>query len=82
MKEKPTTVDTESLTMSAVWLDSMKYIIQDMLDDYFEKFNSDEHSDVWRIAHEFNRNRARTETLFLLLKQVSDEFESCNISAY
>jgi hypothetical protein len=82
LKAKPTAIDTENLIMSAVYLDSMSYIIQEMLEDYFEKFDSSDNSDIWRIAYEFNHNRARVETLFLLLRQISDEFKKCNITAY
>lgn len=79
---KPQTINVENLTMSAIWVDSMLYIIQDMLEEYFERYNSSDNHDVWRIAYEFNHNRARAETLWLLLMQISKDFKENEIPLF
>lgn len=83
MNSKDTnTVNKEDLIGSAVALDSMEYIIQDIREDFFDKFSTASNEDVYRIIYEFSRYRAKMNVVDLLFQQIRNEFKENNITAY
>lgn len=81
-KPESNTVDKDKLIGSAVALDSMEYIIQDIREDFFDKFSPTTEEDVYRIIYEFSRYRAKMNVVDLLFQQIRDEFKANKITAY
>ena len=83
MNSKDTnTVNRDNLIGSALAIDAMKYIIWEMQDGYFEKFNCEDEQDSFRILYNFKHNRARMAIISLLLNRIIDEFKENKITCY
>jgi len=57
------TIDKDDLCELAKAVEIMRYVIQGITEDFFNKFNGENKDDGWKIAWEFNRNRARAAIL-------------------
>ncbi len=75
-------VDKDELIGAAVALDSARYIIQDLQEDFFDCYNSSSDDDKWRILHEFNRGRAKMAVLSHLIYEISQAFKHNKIHGY
>lgn len=75
-------VDKDELIGSAIAIDSAKYIIQELLEDFFECFNPQDEDDQFRIIYEFPRHRAKANVLLMLLNQIRNEFKENKITCY
>ena len=81
-KPESNTVDKDKLIGSAVALDSMEYIIQDIREVFFDKISPTTEEDVYKIIYEFSRYRAKANVLIMLLNQICNEFKANKITAY
>ena len=63
-------------------LDAMEYIIQDIREDFFDKFSTATAEDTYRIIYEFSRYRAKMNVIDLLFQEIKREFSKNNITAY
>lgn len=61
-------------------IDSMRYIDQEISDDFFEKFDPENEKDSCHICYEFRRARAKVAALSELLWQVEKDFEGLGIT--
>lgn len=75
------TIDICDLTETAYLIDSAEYLIQEMQDDFFDKYNRNK-DDELSILAEFNRYRAHMNTIAVLFRQVSKSFANLGITAY
>jgi len=76
-------VDIDNIFEAAIKLDSMRYIMQDILEGFFEKFNPDNmKEDLIGIRIEFPRNRAKANVILDYLHRLSVIFEENGIIAY
>ena len=76
------TINKDNLIGSALAIDAMEYILQDIQEDYFDKFNVKNEKDNFSIIYEFNRNRAKIAVISLLLNQIKNEFKENKITCY
>lgn len=76
------TIDKDELIGAAVNLDSVLYLMQDIIEDYFCKFNPDSDEDKFAILYEFSRYRAFTQAVYELLYSISKDFENNGITPY
>ena len=58
------TIDKDDLTGIAVMVDCLRYTVQELQDDFFERYDSKNKEQEKYIAWEFNRNRARAEIVY------------------
>jgi hypothetical protein len=77
--KKSDVVCKDNLIGSAVALDTIEYIMQDMQEEYFDKF--DKHNKDW-IVWEFARNRARMNAIVTLFREIRAEFDENGITVY
>ncbi|MEE0930393.1 MAG: hypothetical protein UIM53_05290 [Acutalibacteraceae bacterium] len=75
-------IDKDRLIDVALCVDSISYILQDVDEDFFAKFNSRDKEDILSIAWEFNRNRAKINAIVLLLNKVQKVLEKNEITAF
>lgn len=70
----------DTLTLVAYLIDSADYILQDVQEDYFERYDNGCSDDKLYIVHEYNRNRAKTATLRIIVDQIQQALNSAEIS--
>lgn len=75
-------IDKDNLTDIALCIDSISYILQDVDEEYFAKFDSRDKEDILSIAWEFNRNRAKINAIVHLLNEVQEVLEENEIIAF
>ncbi len=63
-------------------IDSINYLVQEITEEYFEKFNSGDKEEWLCIAWEYNRNRAKMAAVFELIFLCTKELERLNIEVY
>lgn len=63
-------------------IDSISYLVQDVVERYFERFNVDNKEDHFGITWEYNRNRAKMEAVQELLFLCNEELEKLGIDVY
>lgn len=83
MDEQKTAITKEAkdeLTFSAFLLDQAQYIMQDVMERFFELLNSDNSEDLVKIVWEFKRNRARCRTVFRCICDIAEEFERLGLT--
>jgi hypothetical protein len=78
--KKSNMVCKDNFICSAVALDAIEYISQDIQLEYFDKFN--EHNNNLEIVLDFARNRARMNAIVTLLGEIRAEFNKNGITAY
>ena len=81
-KRESNTVDKDELIGSAIAIDAAGYILQDIVEDFFDHFNPQNEGDHFKIIYEFSRYRAKANVLIMLLNQISTEFKANKITAY
>ena len=69
------TINKDNLIGSSLAIESMAAILQDIQEDYFDKFNVKNEKDNFSIIYEFNRNRAKINAISVLLNEVYKEFK-------
>ncbi len=82
MNSKDQNVDKDNLTGSAIAIDAAEYIIQDILEDFFDCYNPAVKDDQFRILYEFPRCRAKANVLLMLLNQIRNDFKENKITCY
>ena len=75
-------IDKDKLTDIALCIDSISYILQDVDDKYFAKFDSRDKDDWLSIAWEFNHNRAKINAIVHLLDRVQEVLKENEITAF
>lgn len=75
-------IDKDELTESAVLLDSVMYLMQELTENYFTKLNPNKSKDAFGIAWEFERYRAVTQAIYELIFRIQKDFEKNNITPY
>lgn len=81
-KPESNTVDKDELIGSAIAIDAAGYIMQELMEDFFESYNPQNEGDHFKIIYEFSRYRAKANVLIMLLNQISNEFKANKITAY
>lgn len=81
-KTNKNTLHQDDFIGSAIAIDSAQYIIQDLMEDFFDCFNPQDKEDQFRIVYEFPRYRAKANVLLMLLNEICKEFESNNVTVY
>lgn len=80
MNNTDNVIDKDELIGVAVNLDSILYLIQDITEDYFTRFNPDSSKDISSILWEFSRNRAKA--IYDLLIKMQRTFNDNEITPY
>lgn len=81
MDYKATTIAyADALGRIAYIMDSMNYILQDVQEGYFEKYDPERADGHKGIVWEFPRNRAKTAALSLLMEQIQQALGEVGIS--
>lgn len=75
-------IDRDELTGAAANIDSVLFILQEVVDDYFEKLDAKDESCRFSILWDWARYRAYTHAAYLLLNSVKKDFEKNHITAY
>ena len=60
-------------------VDYLRYTVQELQEDFFEKYDSENKESVKYIAWEFNRNRARAEIIFHSLWDIEQELNKLGV---
>ena len=74
------TVNKDDLSELAKYIEVMRYTIQEVVEDYFDKLDSKDEHDSFGILWDFNRNRARVEIISNYLLQSQELLEKQGIS--
>ena len=74
------TIDKDDLCELAKAVEIMRYTIQDIVEEFFDKYNSGNDADHFGIVWEFNRNRARTALLWDYLLQMENMLKQFDIT--
>ena len=74
------TVEKDDIYRLAKAVEIMRYIVQEIEEDFFDAYNPSNKDDHWRIAHEFRRNRAKTEILADNLREIEEELKKHDIT--
>lgn len=82
VKENNNMVDKDNLVGVVRSIDAINYLLQDLTEDYFEKFDSSKKEDIYNIAWEYNRHRAKTNAIQELIWGIEKTFEKYNITCY
>lgn len=82
MNNKDNVIDKDKLTGAAANLDSVLYLMQDIEEGYFGKFNPDSDEDKFSILWEFNKYRAFTNSVCKLLFSIEKVFKKNGIAPY
>ena len=75
-------IDKDELISVAVCFDSIRYLIQEIDEDYFARYDRSNPNDVISIAWEYNRNRAKINAVSKLLYEMEQIFEENGITAF
>ena len=75
-------ISKDNLIDVAICFDCIRYLVQDIDEEYFAKFDSGNKDDVYKIAWEYNRNRARINAVNKLLYEIEQNFEANGITAF
>lgn len=76
------TFNEDKLVGAAVALDSALYLMQNITEDFFCKFNPDSEKDKFAILWEFSRYRAFVQAVNGLLADIHKDFEENGITPY
>lgn len=76
------TLDKDELIGAAVNLDSALYLMQNITEDFFLKFNPDSADGKFAILCEFDRYRAFIQAVNELLFSISKNFKENGITPY
>lgn len=71
---------SEAASLAARLLDSANYIMQDVQEDYFERYNPAQEDDAAAIRFEFSRNRAMIFAISRLLIDAEDALGEAGIA--
>ena len=69
------TIDRDNLIGSSLAIESIKYILQEIQEGYFDKLKPDDNDDIFKIIYDFKRNSARVHAISILLNEVYKEFK-------
>ena len=75
-------IDRDELAGAAANIDSALFILQEVVEDYFEKLDAKDESCHFSILWDWARYRAYTHVAYLLLNSVKKDFEKNHITAY
>lgn len=75
-------IDKDELISIAVNLDSIMYLMSDISENYFAKYDSHSKDDSICILFGFNRYRTLTQAVYELLFSIQKEFEKYGITPY
>lgn len=75
-------MNKDTLTCASAALDAAEYIIQEMQDNFFGRYNKEKPEDINYILWEFNRNRAKMTILSTLIREISQAFKQNKIDCY
>lgn len=75
-------IDKDNLIGSAIAIDAAEYIIQDIVEDFFDHFDPENKDNYLKIIYEFPRFRAKANILLMLISQIRNEFADNEITAY
>lgn len=75
-------IHKDKLTGVAICFDCIRYLVQEIDEDYFSCFDRSNPDDVMSIAWEYNRNRAKINAVSKLLYEMEQIFEANGITAY
>ena len=73
------TIDKNDLTGIAMMVDCLRYTVQELQEDFFEKYDSKNKEGIAYIAWEFNRNRARAEIINHFLWDIEQELNKLGV---
>jgi len=76
MKKITDLIEKEELNMVVKYTEIMRYLIQDLMEDYFSLDPSNAQAIMW----DFERNRARAEAISDYLFQLEQEIERLNLT--
>lgn len=62
-KTKEEIISSDLLFSAFLTLENTKYLIDSLLDDYFDNYNPDDKEDFYRIIYGFKQARAFTEVI-------------------
>ncbi len=80
MENKEQMIDKDELSFTALKIESIKTVQGDIIETFFEAFNSD-NDDPLKLAFTFNNARDKANAVFFLLCQVIEELKEMGISA-
>ncbi len=75
-------IDKDVLIRAVAAVDDMDYIIQELADDYFNKYKPENRDDNFCILYGFKRYRAYIDILLRLIHSVKKDFTENGISCY
>lgn len=75
-------IHKDNLTDVALCFDCIRYLVQEIDEDYFARYDRSNPDDVMSIAWEYNRNRAKINAVSKLLCEMEQIFEANGITAY
>lgn len=75
-------IDKDELIDIEVDLDSISYLMQEITEDFFIKFNPESNKDISGILWEFSRNRAKAMTVYDLILKMQQYFNKNGITPY
>lgn len=75
-------IHKDELTDVAVCFDCISYLVQEIDEDYFARFDSSNADDVFKITWDYNRNRAKINAVARLLYEIEQVFKKNDITAF
>ena len=75
-------IDKDDLISSANAIEDMKYMLQELQENFFRKFDSDNTDDTYKILYEFKRYRAFVDVIERLCFSVDTNFRKYDIEAF
>ncbi|MGN0537158.1 MAG: hypothetical protein ACI4M3_04185 [Acutalibacteraceae bacterium] len=63
-------------------MDSLSYLVSEITDGYFEKYNAENKHDQFWIIWDYNRNRAKMTAIEELLFLCTQEMERLGVEVY
>lgn len=75
-------IEKSELIQLAMNIDSVLFILQDITEDYFYKYNSHCKDDNFSILWEFSRNRAKISAVNNLIDMCNEILKEKNITCY
>lgn len=78
-EEKPAISVADAANRAALLIDSSRYILQDVQEDYFEKYDSVNKKDADLLCWEFSRNRAKVLAISQLLYEAEKVLAQADI---
>lgn len=75
-------IDKDELIGAVINLDSISYLMQEITEDFFIKFNPESNKDISSILWEFSRNRAKAMTVYSSILEMQQDFKENGITPY